>query len=367
MGVCEENSHRGTMTGMMSAAANGTAAMNGGLWLSILVPVYNVRPFVEECLSSILYEMRDDAQVELIVLDDCSTDGSAELCRQMARAVGGRAHVISHARNRGISAARNTLVDAARGRYIWFIDADDRMVAGAIDALRAIVNIHQPDLISCDYVREGDVPFSTYDGPAHMLSDCTETLIAGIFARRRLHVWSRVWKRDLFSPAMRFPDGACFEDVAIVPRLLLQVRSFFHVPEPWIYYRSRPGSIMAQLARTAKAFDRRRNDELARALVGFHAELPHCLPGVSARTKMVIARFLEREYVKISKRLLRCPRSRASIAQLRREIGRYRGVMEGCSPVPFGQVAWQYLRNGKVVRAGGLWLALAMSRRPGKL
>lgn len=337
--------------------------MDGGPWLSLLVPVYNVRPFVEDCLSSILYEMRDHAQVELIVLDDCSTDGSAALCRQMARAIGPSFRFLSHSHNRGISAARNALIDAARGRYVWFVDADDRMMAGAIDALRIIVDRHAPDLISCDYVREGEARFSTFDGPAQALTRCTETLVAGVFARRRLHVWSRIWKRTLFGPTTRFPEGACFEDIAIVPRLLLQVGSFYHVPEPWIFYRSRPGSIMAHLARKVKLFDRQRNDELARALAGFHHELAQGLPGVTARTRMIVARFLEREYVKISKRLLRCPRSRASLGALRSEIGRYRQVMEGNSPVPFAQVAWQYLQRGRVIRACALGLALAMSKR----
>ncbi len=156
----------------------------------------------------------------------------------------------------------------------------------------------------CDYVREGSECYATFDGPGRQVGNCTETLVAGVFAKRRLHTWSRVWKRDLFGSAIRFPVGACFEDAATIPWLLLKAESFYYAAEPWVYYRSRPGSIMARLAKT-RSFDVRRNDDLAGALAGFHSALAEAFPDAASETLEVVARFQSREFVKIAKRLAR--------------------------------------------------------------
>jgi hypothetical protein len=95
-------------------------------WLSILVPVYNVRPYIEECLASIIGQIVSVSGVELILLDDTSTDGSGDLCCQMAAGIDADVRVMRHDENRGISAARNSMLEEARGEYIWFIDADDK-------------------------------------------------------------------------------------------------------------------------------------------------------------------------------------------------------------------------------------------------
>lgn len=332
-------------------------------WLSILVPVYNVAPFVEECLFSILEQLEGRRGVEVILLNDRSTDGSADLCEAIIARCSSNVRLLHHAENSGPSAARNTLLDVARGEYVWFVDADDKLLLGAIQAVQTIATTNRPDVILCDYVREGGERYVTFGGPVRSVGRCTETLVAGVFAKRRLHAWSRVWKRELFGATIRFPEGACFEDAATIPWLLLKADSFYYAAEPWIYYRSRPGSIMARLAKT-RAFDVRRNDDLASALSGFHRELADALPHAGPKTRAVVAHFQSREFVKIAKRLARGLRHETSWAQLRSETARYRTAMEVHSPVPFAVVARQYLAQGKIGRAAALGLALAISASP---
>lgn len=331
-------------------------------WLSILVPVYNVSSFVEECLHAIIAQLDGQPGIELILLDDRSTDGSADLCEQIIDCCQFDARLLYHAENSGPSAARNSMLEVARGDYVWFIDADDKILPGAIRSLHAIATTDRPDIIMCDYVRERGGRHATFDGPALCVGRCTETLVAGIFAKRRLHAWSRVWKRDLFGTSIRFPVGACFEDAATIPRLLLRAETFYYAAEPWIYYRSQPGSIMARLAK-ARAFDSRRNDDLAGALSGFHRDLTEALPHSAPETRAAVARFQSREFVKISKRLVRGLGHNISWIHLRKEAGRYRATMENHSPVPFAEIARQYLIRGKVGRAAMLGLALAMAGR----
>ena len=120
-------------------------------WLSILVPVYNVQPYLRECLASVVEQLDGDDGVQILLLDDCSTDGSEALMQELARRWPDRLQLLRHERNSGLSAARNTMIDAARGEYLWFLDSDDKLLPGAIASLRAIVQAHAPDVVLCDF------------------------------------------------------------------------------------------------------------------------------------------------------------------------------------------------------------------------
>lgn len=352
------------VAGMISPARTRVPETEGAAhpWLSILVPVYNVLPYLEECLSSIFGEMADDGGIELILIDDRSTDGSAELCARLIAHAGDNVRLIHHEENQGISAVRNALLEAAGGDYLWFIDSDDMLLPGSVAALRDILLSEQPDIVICDYLRADQTQIATFSGPARQSAECIQTLIAGTFANRRMHCWSRIWKRGIIGET-RFPEGACFEDIATVPWLMLKARSYYYCPEPWIYYRSRPGSIIAQVSRVRGHFDTRRNDDLAASMNGFANELTLAFPELSEETKAAVGRFVAREFFKLSRRLFRARRQQPSLAALRLLIGHYRAIMERNSPVPFSQVAIQYLRRGQLVRAAELWLALTGSAR----
>jgi glycosyltransferase involved in cell wall biosynthesis len=352
----------GEKSSVRGHARNGAGI--GRPWLSILVPFYNVLPYLEECLSSIIEQMDGDSGIELILIDDKSTDGSAELCAELIAEARCNVRMMHHAENRGMSAARNSLLEAAAGDYLWFVDSDDKLLPGSVAALRDIVRSSRPDVVLCDYLRGDGVPIAAFAGPVGKLDDNIETLIAGTFANRRLHIWSRVWNRSLFASGIRFPEGVCFEDIATVPWLMLRAKSYFYSAQPWVYYRSRPGSIIAQISRVPRQFDVRRNDDLASALNGFHYDLAHAIPGVKRETEALLGRFISREFFKLSRRLVRS-RQYADLAALRVLIARYRGMMEGNSPVPFSRIAVRYLLKGQIVRAAELWLALALAgRRP---
>ena len=120
-------------------------------WLSILIPVYDVAPYLGECLSSVLSQRLEG--VEVIAVDDRSTDGSLALLERAAATSPHPIRVLRHERNRGVSVTRNTLLDAASGDYVWFLDADDAFAEGVVARLRAVVDAHEPDLVLCDFSR----------------------------------------------------------------------------------------------------------------------------------------------------------------------------------------------------------------------
>lgn len=233
------------------------AGLSDAPWLSVLIPVYNVADFLQECIDSVMQQI--DGGVEVLALDDCSTDDSLARLHTLAARSNGRLRVLRHARNGGLSAARNTLIDEASGTYLWFLDSDDKLLPDAIPALRRIVRGHAPDLVLCDFRawREhtrlkhrlrGELHRRTFDGPAGRLVRDRCAIVAGMLRTGELHAWSKIGLRALWANDLRFPPGQYFEDMATMPLLALRARSFYYAPYPWVAYRQRGGSILATMS-----------------------------------------------------------------------------------------------------------------------
>ena len=96
--------------------------------VSIIIPVYNVEPYIEECLQSVANQTMTEG-VECIIVDDCGQDNSMEIVHSFVKNYKGNVNfrVLYHGKNRGLSAARNTGIMAATGKYLYFLDSDDRI------------------------------------------------------------------------------------------------------------------------------------------------------------------------------------------------------------------------------------------------
>lgn len=227
-------------------------------WLSILVPVYNVLPYLHECLASVVDQASGDAGIQILVLDDCSTDGSWALLQELALRWPDRLQLLQHTRNGGLSVARNTMIDAARGEYLWFLDSDDKLLPGAIDGLRSIVQAHSPDVVLCDFSvwRErprfkhrlrGEHHRRSFEGPARQWVHDRCKLVEGMLSTGQLHAWSKISRRALWGSDLRFPPGRYFEDMATMPLMALRAQSFYYEPQPWVAYRQRASSILSTM------------------------------------------------------------------------------------------------------------------------
>jgi len=247
------------------AAGRGGAALMAACWLSILVPVYNVRPWLLDSLQSVMEQTAPGDGVQVLALDDCSTDGCGELLQELALRWPGRLQLLRHERNAGLSAARNTLIEAAQGEYLWFLDSDDHLLPGAVASLRATVQAHGPDVVLCDFalLRErtqlkhrlrGEGHRRSFKGPARRLVRDRCALLAGLLNTGQLHAWSKISRRALWTDDLRFPAGRYFEDMATMPLLALRAASFYYQPSPWVAYRQRASSILATMT-PAKALD----------------------------------------------------------------------------------------------------------------
>ena len=107
--------------------------------ISIIIPVYNVEQYVDECLQSVANQTMTEG-IECIIVDDCGQDNSATIAKHFVDSYQGdiRFTFIQREKNGGLSAARNTGIEAATGEYVYFLDSDDYLVPSAIETLISI-------------------------------------------------------------------------------------------------------------------------------------------------------------------------------------------------------------------------------------
>lgn len=231
---------------------------------SVVVPVYNVAPYLRACLDSLLCQ--DCDSWELILVDDGSTDGeSPQICEEYASAHPDRIRVI-HQPNGGLGAARNTGMEAAKGDYLLFVDSDDTVSPETLKTLSAEIDKTNADMYVFDYVyvtqsgeQPGEPRQSAVTGEIQTLATEPALLLDSPSACFRL------WKRDLFADgSIRFPGRVWYEDLCTTPKALLRCRSIVQLPNSFYRYYLRAGSIM-------RNSNLRRNLEILNALETVHS------------------------------------------------------------------------------------------------
>ncbi len=113
--------------------------------LSILIPAYNASQFLARCFDSILCQKHVNEDVEIIVIDDGSKDGTLEIIKDYSAKYGSIRYKTRH--NRGIGPTRNELIELAQGRYFWFVDADDYVSADSLQVLAPLLQSSRYDMI----------------------------------------------------------------------------------------------------------------------------------------------------------------------------------------------------------------------------
>ncbi len=226
--------------------------------LSILIPAHNVALYLPACLSSIFSQL--PAEAELLLLNDASTDDTDHIVAQYQQKYSDQMRVLSYPKPIGVAAARNALIDAANGDYLWFIDADDLLTPDAIAEFMAIIGQHDVDLVLCDFSvlrtktklshrLRGKQSEKTFVGAQKVISTDKSMLAAGLLRSKNLQVWSKIGRRGLWKK-IRFPEGRVFEDVAIMPVLIQATSTYYYHPKRWIIYRLRSDSIVHAISAT---------------------------------------------------------------------------------------------------------------------
>lgn len=162
--------------------------------ISVIVPVYNVEKYLKKCLDSIVNQTYQD--LEIILVDDGSTDTSGIICDQYAKK-DSRIKVV-HQENKGQSSARNSGLEIAKGNYIAFVDSDDTIETNMFEILMEMQEITECDLAICGHrtVQEGASFITSDESFSTELLDI-EALWEEVFGKLNNAVWNKLFKKDL--------------------------------------------------------------------------------------------------------------------------------------------------------------------------
>lgn len=231
---------------------------------SVIVPVYNVREYLSGCVDSVLHQT--DGDLELLLVDDGSTDGSGVLCDELAD-TDVRIKVI-HQENAGLGGARNTGLEAASGDWLLFVDSDDTIEPFTLERLLPAAEQAGAALVVFGFrsVNEQGMALQSFRESLpkereFSLAECRELLLAAPSACNKLY------RRELFlKTGVRFPAKVWYEDIRTVLKLYPAAEKMLYVDDICYNYLMRAGSI-------TKNADVGRNRQILEAfddLLGFY-------------------------------------------------------------------------------------------------
>lgn len=209
---------------------------------SIIVPVYNVENEIRECLDSI--KNQTFADFEVLCVDDCGSDSSMDIVREYA-SEDSRFKILTHEHNKGVSAARNTALDAVQGEYIMFVDSDDWLELNALETVNNIFNKVKTDVVMFNlYYSYPNKPKEEYKSKIELadnihikLDDMSLESFVGV-------VWNRAYRTSLINDNnIRFPVGLIIEDSEFSFKVSTYINTFYTTKTPLYNYRqNRDGS-----------------------------------------------------------------------------------------------------------------------------
>lgn len=217
--------------------------------ISIIVPVYNVQPYLECCLSSLAEQTYTN--VEIILVNDGSTDQSAHICRRTCDE--DKRFRLIEQENQGLGPARNAGISIATGEYVCFVDSDDYVDKQYVEVMYNSLMEHNADMVMCSYTKFVDGCDSEADRvkqsnrivvdlkKEEMISDLA-TVGPHNRSERIVVSWNKLMKRELWQN-LRFPSKY-HEDEYVILDLILQSDRVVWNDAPLYFYRQRAGSIM---------------------------------------------------------------------------------------------------------------------------
>ena len=225
--------------------------------VSIIIPVYNAENTLNYCLESVFAQTYSD--IEVIFIDDCSTDSSLEIISAFIKKHSSNSNfnckIIQHDKNKGVAAARNTGLDHATGKYIYYIDSDDTIMPDALSTMIELAEENNYDIVGCEWqlrfeensrrMRQPDISSGI---------DAFLKMTGGIL---RWNLWLFLVKRSLYeNNAFRFTEGMNMgEDMMMMGKLFLNAKSVHIVHKPFYnYYQTNRNSLLQKICQKSTSF-----------------------------------------------------------------------------------------------------------------
>lgn len=212
--------------------------------VSIIVPIYNVENYLQQCLDSIINQTLQD--LEIICVDDCGTDKSMDIVNQYAKH-DKRIKIISHPHNMGQGAARNTGIKAAQGEYVGFVDSDDFIALNYFEKLYTAAIENNADLVQTDFIYyyaetntykpfEFKDKIAKFDSRKQKLNSWEIYLVSSM-------CWNKLCRRSMLkNHHIICPEGVYWEDNLFCMRAAEYANIIIPVSGTIYYYRQRSNS-----------------------------------------------------------------------------------------------------------------------------
>jgi len=219
--------------------------------LSIIVPIYNVEPYLRKCVDSLLHQDYDD--YEIILVDDGGKDGCPAICDEYAELSKKQKENgkncpdirVVHRENGGLSAARNSGIEIAKGDYLCFVDSDDYWNTNVLGSLMKTIEDNKLDVLRFDYniVDESGRAFWPIKAPK-VYDRATNIIDGSTYLEQRMSTQNYVWQfvvRKSICPS--FIDGIYFEDLPWTPQMLWNAKRVIYQNINVYNYLWRQGTI----------------------------------------------------------------------------------------------------------------------------
>ena len=207
--------------------------------ISVIIPVFNIENYIAKCIESVMDQSYSN--LEIIIIDDGSTDGSSKICDEYSKK-DGRIQVI-HQKNVGLSGARNNGIKLSKGDYIAFLDGDDYIEKDMYELLYKNIKSNNADISICEYVFNDDN--TKFKGKKHEIN-----IFNNQEAIRRLlydeeinsYAWNKLYSRKLFEN-IKYPLGKKFEDIGTTYLLIDKAKKIIYDNSTKYHYIVRTNSI----------------------------------------------------------------------------------------------------------------------------
>lgn len=223
--------------------------------ISVIIPCYNIEQYCRRCIESLVNQTYKN--IEIIVVDDGSSDGTKKIIDEYRS---NKKIIITRQKNAGLSAARNTGLKIARGKYVCFVDGDDFVAPKYVEKMYENIIKTDSDICACDfsYIDENDV-IKRHPSGSEKVYSSLEGLV-DLFSGKQITsvmTWNKLYRTELFKKnKIMFPVGKINEDNFTTYKLYYYANRISYIPDALYYYLQRSNSIMG------KTFDSRRMDIL---------------------------------------------------------------------------------------------------------
>lgn len=215
--------------------------------VSVIIPIYNTEKFLSKCINSVLAQTLKD--IEVLLIDDGSTDGSGKICDEYVRK-DKRIHAI-HIPNQGVSHARNKGLEAAKGKYIYFMDSDDWIETDMISTLYQLIQTNKADLSTCGYLIEDEdenILYKINGKSTYTLDkwDAIHSLFHDKYYKYKGNLWDKLYNKEIIERnKLRFNEQIYYnEDRLFIFQYLSFCQYVIYTTIPYYHYIMRSSSAM---------------------------------------------------------------------------------------------------------------------------